>query len=147
MAILIDNQQKNHPVEITRIQKKAQSILNALGSPDDELSIVVVDDERIAVINATYLSHPGPTNVIAFSMREGDYGDINPQIIGDVIISMDTCAREARQAAIGIEERFDQLLVHGILHLFGYDHTRSQAQAREMATKSEALMTVLEKIE
>lgn len=118
-----------------------------MGSPDDELSIVVVDDERIAVINETYLNHPGPTNVISFSMREGDYGDINPHIIGDVIISMDTCDREARQAAISTEERFDQLLVHGILHLFGYDHTRSQAQAGEMAAKSEALMAVLEKIE
>lgn len=118
-----------------------------MGSPDDELSIVVVDDQRIAVINETYLHHQGPTNVISFSMREGPYGDINPHIIGDVIISMDTCAREAKQAAITADRRFSQLLVHGILHLFGYDHTQSKARAEEMTSKSDALMAVLEELD
>lgn len=104
---------------------------------------MVVDDNRIAAINESYLNHQGPTNVISFSMREGEHGNINPHIIGDVIISMDTCAREAHQAALSVDERFSQLLVHGILHLFGYDHTQSKAGAREMAAKSDALMAAL----
>ena len=147
MAILIDNQQKNHPIAVQKIQRSAQAILDALGSPDDVLSIVVVDDDRIAVINETYLNHSGPTNVISFSMREGEYGDVNPQVIGDVIISMDTCVREAHQAGLTVDQRFAQLLVHGILHLFGYDHTRSRAQAEEMEARSEALLAALKTID
>ena len=114
--------------------------------PDGELSILIVDDRRIAELNQTYLLHEGPTNVISFSMREGDFGDINPQMIGDVVISADTCAREAEQAGIPAERRFDQLLIHGILHLFGYDHVRSQTQAEVMEAKSEALLTLLDRL-
>jgi probable rRNA maturation factor len=140
MTVLIDNQQTNHPLEIQKVQEKAQDILNALACPEGELSITVMDDAGIARLNETYLGHSGPTNVISFSMREGDFGDINPELIGDVLISMDTCVREALQADMAVEQRFDELLIHGILHLFGYDHIHDEAQARLMAAKSAELL-------
>lgn len=115
--------------------------------PEGELSILIVDDRRIAELNQAYLQHEGPTNVISFSMREGDFGDINPQLIGDVVISADTCAREADQAGIPVQRRFDQLLIHGILHLFGYDHVPSQTQAKVMEAKSEALLALLDQLQ
>ena len=115
--------------------------------PDGELSIVIVDDRRIAELNQAYLQHSGPTNVISFSMQEGDFGDINPQLIGDIVISADTCAREAQEAGISAEDRFDQLLIHGILHLFGYEHVHSEAEARVMEAKSDQLLSLLEKLE
>lgn len=102
-----------------------------------------MDDAGIARINQTYLSHAGPTNVISFSMREGDYGNINPDIIGDVIISMDTCVDEAMQAGMAVEQRFDELLIHGILHLFGYDHLQDEVQARTMEDKSTELLALI----
>jgi probable rRNA maturation factor len=147
MAILIDNQQSSHPIEKQQIQRKTRAVLNALGSPDDELSIVLVDDNEIARLNEQHLGHQGPTNVISFSMREGEFGDVNPQLIGDVVISMDTCAREAAMGDISISERLDALLVHGILHLFGYDHTRTEAQARQMDARSRELIELLKGIE
>ena len=115
--------------------------------PEGELSIVIVDDKRIAELNQAYLQHSGPTNVISFSMQEGDFGDINPQLIGDIVISADTCAREAREAGMPAETRFDQLLIHGILHLFGYDHIHSEVQARVMEAKSDELISLLERLE
>jgi probable rRNA maturation factor len=117
-----------------------------LGSPDGELSVVLVDDAAIAELNQTYLRHQGPTNVISFPMREGDFGEMNPHMIGDVVISMDTCAREAKNADLSTEQRLDQLLVHGILHLFGYDHIHSQAQAQVMETESNKLLAMLDKL-
>ncbi len=75
-------------------------------------------------------------------MREGAFGGINPQMIGDVVISADTCHREAQDAGIPVENRFDQLLIHGILHLFGYDHVHSQSQARAMEAKSDELLAL-----
>jgi probable rRNA maturation factor len=117
-----------------------------LACPDGELSVVIVDDIRMAELNQAYLKHSGPTNVISFSMREGDFGDINPHIIGDVVISADTCAREAAKAGIATENRFDQLLIHGILHLFGYDHVHLETEAAAMEAKSDELLALVERI-
>ena len=125
---------------------KAQAILNALDCHEGELSILIVDDSRIAEMNQAYLNHSGPTNVISFSMREGEFGDINPHLLGDVIISADTCAKEAKEAGMSIESRFDQLLIHGILHIFGYDHIGSHAEAEVMETKSNELIAMINAI-
>ncbi|MBI5063403.1 MAG: rRNA maturation RNase YbeY [Desulfatitalea sp.] len=143
MAVLIDNQQQNQPLRIPTVQKRAQAILNALGCPDGELSVLLVDDPHIAEINETYLKHQGPTNVISFSMREGEGGDLHPELLGDVVISMDTCAREAELGAIPMERRLYELLVHGILHLFGYDHVDSEAEAEVMESKSRELLALI----
>jgi probable rRNA maturation factor len=114
-----------------------------LGSPDSELSIVIVDDEEIAALNQEYLNHQGPTNVISFPMQEGDFSGVNPGLLGDVVISIDTAEREGRDAGIAVAERFDELLIHGILHLFGYDHVGDEEEARVMEEKSLSLLTML----
>jgi probable rRNA maturation factor len=146
MTVLIENQQSKHPIPIERVQKIAQAILNALDSPDGELSVLIVDDAQIAELNQDYLHRKGPTNVIAFPMREGLHADINPHLIGDVVISMDTCAREAQHADLLIDQRFNQLLIHGILHLFGYDHIHSSKEAHIMDAKSDELLALIETI-
>jgi probable rRNA maturation factor len=76
-------------------------------------------------------------------MQEGDFSEVTPDLIGDVVISLDTCRRECDAAAMPFEERLDQLLVHGILHLFGYDHVTNPADAERMAAKSDELMALL----
>lgn len=129
-----------------KIEAKAQAVLGALDCHDGELSILIVDDHRIAELNQTYLNHSGPTNVISFAMQEGEFGDINPHLLGDVVISADTCDREARDAGIPFEDRFDQLLIHGILHIFGYDHVNSEKEAEKMEAKSDALLTAIKGI-
>ncbi len=118
-----------------------------MGSPDGELSILITDDKTIAEINEAYFQRPWPTNVISFSMMEGRFADVNPEakMLGDIIISMETTIREAGEAMIPVEERFAQLLVHGLLHIFGYDHESPEADARGMEQKSEALMELLKK--
>ena len=128
------------------MRKTAQAILNALDSPEGELSVLIVDDAQISQMNQEYLQGSGPTNVIAFPMREGLHTDINPHLIGDVVISMDTCAREAQNAELPIELRFNQLLIHGILHLFGYDHIQSSSEAQIMDAKSDELLTLIDAI-
>jgi probable rRNA maturation factor len=123
-----------------------QVILNDLDSPDGEISIVLVDDPQIAELNEQYRSRQGPTNVIAFAMREGEFSDLTPQLLGDVVISMDTAAAEAGTAGISLDRRFRELLIHGILHLFGYDHEQSEAEARRMDAKSRILLEKVEMI-
>ena len=125
-----------------KIQRTAKAVLNALECPEGELSILIVDDAQIARINKTYLGRSGPTNVIAFPMTEGQFGDINPNLLGDVVISLDTAAREARDDCVSLQSRFDQLLIHGILHLFGFDHEQT-AEDSEMTVKEEQLLELL----
>ena len=124
-----------------------QVILNDLDSPDGEISIVLVDDPQIAVLNEQYLSRQGPTNVIAFAMREGEFSHLTPQLLGDVVISMQTAAAEARIAGVSLERRFRELLIHGILHLFGYDHEQSEAEAQRMDARSRELMERVRNVE
>jgi len=115
-----------------------------LGSPDGELSILIVDDPTISELNREYLNRQGATNVIAFPMQEGEFVGISPQLLGDVVISADTTMREAREAGMEFQNRFTELLIHGILHLFGYDHVTTAKDAEKMAAKSRELIRMLE---
>jgi len=118
-----------------------------LGYPDAQLSVLVVSDDQIAELNETYLNHTGPTNVISFPMQEGPFAEITPGLLGDVVISADTANREAVDAGMDMIERFNQLLIHGILHLVGYDHVNSEKEAAVMERKSNELIEIIGKEE
>lgn len=109
----------------------ARRILSVSGCPEGELSILVVDDAEIRIINRDYLQRDKPTNVISFAMREGEGGELCPELLGDVVISAETAARDAAEAGIPYEHELVFLLLHGILHLLGYDHERSGAEEAE----------------
>lgn len=116
-----------------------------MGYPDSELSVVITGDLGIRRVNRDYLGKDRPTNVISFAMGEGDFGDLNPDVLGDVIISADTAAREAEEAGIPAWSRLCFLLLHGILHITGYDHERSgEAEALRMEAKERELFALLE---
>ncbi len=116
--------------------------------PDGELSVLIVDDPGIAELNREYLNREGPTNVIAFPMYDytvsqvqiPEHGENIPHMLGDVVISVDTARKEGDQAGISMEKRFVELLIHGILHLFGYDHEKDEQEALRMEDKSDALL-------
>jgi probable rRNA maturation factor len=122
------------------LKKKAQAVLNALGCPDGELSILLLDDSQIAILNKKYLKREGPTNVIAFPMNEGPFAEVTPDLLGDVVISLETAATEGAMAGISMEDRLTQLLVHGILHLCGYDHETSDKEALRMEEKNKEIL-------
>lgn len=145
MEVLIDDRQNRHHLPKQKIQTTAKRILNALGYPEGQLSILIVDDEQIAQLNTTYLNHAGPTNVISFPMQEGPFADVTPNLLGDVVISADTAHREANDAGMEMMERFHQLLIHGILHLVGYDHVHSAEEAKIMDEKSDELLNLISK--
>ncbi len=126
------------------MRQTAQILLDVLKFPDYELSLVLTDDSEIAVMNKEYLNHEGATNVISFPMQEGDFSGINPQMLGDVVISLDTALKEAEDAGMSLEERLNELLIHGILHLLGYDHEIKEDED-EMEEKSRELKEMLRK--
>lgn len=143
MEVLIDNRQSRHKISLKKTKQKVQVILDALDCPDGEISILIVDDPQIEKLNQQYLNREGPTNVIAFAMREGEFSNLSPHLLGDVVISTDTAAQEAQIAATSVERRFSELLVHGILHLTGFDHETSEKDARIMEDKSRELIKLI----
>jgi len=140
MGVLIENRQDKYAITPKNLKEKAQAILSALGSPDGELSILLLDDPQIAVLNKEYLQREGPTNVIAFPMREGAFAEITPDLLGDVVISLETAEKEGLAAGMSMEDRLGELMVHGILHLFGYDHETTETEAQRMEAKSLELL-------
>lgn len=129
---------------MTAIQQKTRDILNALACNNAELSILIVDDPQIAILNKKYLRRHGPTNVIAFPMHTDQFSNINPELLGDVVISIETAEKEGKSIGISMKDRFIQLLVHGILHLLGYDHEKSEQEAEEMEKKSDEILKLIE---
>ncbi|MFP4256773.1 MAG: rRNA maturation RNase YbeY [Desulfobacterales bacterium] len=143
MEILIKDSQNLCELPEDRIRAAAATLLEALEKTEAELSLLITDDPQIAEINQTYLNRQGPTNVIAFPMGDPGFAGIYPELLGDVVISVETAQREASDAGYSMEERFTELLVHGILHLLGYDHETNEEDARQMAEKSRELIKIL----
>jgi len=144
MSVLIENQQNKTPVDVTRLKKVGQFVLDALSLSNSELSIVCVNDETIARLNKQYRNKTGPTNVLSFSMKEGDYSHLRQNMLGDVVLSVDTVMREAKEAQISFEHRLYFLLIHGVLHLIGYDHDNSETDAQKMDQKTRSLFSKIE---
>ncbi|RLC25125.1 MAG: rRNA maturation RNase YbeY [Deltaproteobacteria bacterium] len=143
LKILIDNQQKKE-ISTDTIRQKTKQILNALGYDTHEISIVITDNAQIQQLNKTYRKVDKPTNVLAFPMQEGKFADITPGLLGDIVISCEKAQQEADSANISIDERISQLLIHGILHLVGFDHETSPGDAQNMENKSLALLRKIE---
>jgi probable rRNA maturation factor len=126
------------------LRKIAQRILDVSGYPEAELSILIVDNAAIQELNRAYLQRDRPTNVISFPMLEGVGSGLNPHLLGDVVISAERAALDAARAGVPFEQELWFLLLHGILHLLGYDHERgTAAEARLMEQKEQEIHRLL----
>jgi probable rRNA maturation factor len=111
---------------------------------DKELSISFVDDNTIKQLNNSYLQRNNSTNVLSFSLQEGKFGNINPNILGDIIISAETAQRDAAIGDLSLSEEIYFLIIHGLLHLLGYNHENTtKAQTTKMRVKEKELFKIL----
>lgn len=102
------------------------------------LSLLLTDDEEIAQLNSQYRGKEGPTDVLSFAMQEGECFDAGSEILGDVVISVETMFRQAESIGHRPEDEFLRLLIHGVLHLLGYDHENvPESEAERMREKEE----------
>lgn len=97
----------------------------------------------MARLNREYRQVDAPTDVLAFPLWEGEFGEIHPELLGDVVISAPTAQVMSRDHHCSGAAILDLLLVHGILHLVGYDHERDAGEARRMKDKSLELLRML----
>lgn len=118
-------------------------MLEALGTPDAELSILLCDDETIRLLNRRYRKKNRATDVLAFPMNEGSDPSPNPGLLGDVVISIPTATRQANERDRPIIQEVTFLLAHGLLHLIGYDHATPREE-REMTARTEELLAAVQ---
>jgi probable rRNA maturation factor len=113
------------------LRSRAVRVLRSLSRSRSELSIALVDDDEMQRLNADWRGRQRPTDVLSFSMLEGEGAEHRGPLLGDVVIDIETAARQARQRRRGLDEELARLLIHGTLHLLGHDH-EADAEARRM---------------
>lgn len=144
MKIRIENRQKRMKIDNRRIRGKVIRLLRLIDCADKEISITFVDDADIRLLNRQYLRRDKPTNVLSFSLQEGECGSVNPGMLGDIVISAETALRDAQRGHFTLEEELLFLIIHGLLHLTGYEHVRtSRANALKMKKREEELFRAL----
>ena len=119
----------------------AGRVLRYAGAAQSDLSLSVIGDRRMQQLNARYRRRARPTDVLAFAAREAPQP--TTPFLGDVVISLDTARRQAREAGHSVDREIAILLIHGVLHLMGYDHERSAQDARRMQKKEREILQAL----
>jgi len=128
-------------VEIEDLHRIGAGVLTAEEVSKAELGVLVTDDEAIRRLNMEYAGEDASTDVLAFSLREGEEFVSPDEVLrlGEVIISYPTASRQAAEAGRLVDAEIAHLLVHGILHLLGYDHAESEDERRMRAREEELL--------
>ncbi|MBI4495622.1 MAG: rRNA maturation RNase YbeY [Deltaproteobacteria bacterium] len=111
-----------------------------MGYEGHELSILLLDDAGITGLNRKYFHRPRPTNVISFPLSDRPP---YPSPLGDVVISAETAERQAGAVGGRTEEELLFLLIHGILHLVGYDHLGPAGERKRMEVKERELFSLI----
>jgi probable rRNA maturation factor len=143
--VWIWNRQRKAAVDRRRLEAVADFVLEALGFEEAELSVLLVGDRRMKELNRQYLGRNRPTDVLAFAQWEGGGAHLNPACLGDVVIGVETAHRHAAQAGMHGSEELERLLVHGILHLIGHEHTGGREEAAAMGRKQRQLVRRIRK--
>lgn len=120
----------------------AAGVLETFGLPEGELSVVLCDDAFIHPLNRDWRGKDRPTDVLSFSQREGEESDPDDPLLGDVIISLETAARQAEEHGHSLAVEVRVLMIHGLLHLLGYDH-EDDVEAEEMEALERDLLSDL----
>jgi rRNA maturation RNase YbeY len=137
------------------LREEAEALMHLVGREDCELSILLTGDRRMKQLNINYRFLARPTDVLSFAQIEegesdafpaapGEYRPPDAKPLGDVVISLETAARQAREMRQSTSQRLRTLLVHGFLHLLGYDHERSKSDAAAMFGYQDKLEAALE---
>lgn len=150
MQIEISNQQEKMTVT-QAIEDRIVEVLEETArvhEVDDlaEVSLMFTDDETIHEMNREYRGIDRPTDVLSFALEEGEkeeiYGGPEENLLGDIIISVETAARQAEEYGHSVEREMAFLALHGMLHLLGYDHMEEE-ERQEMRAQEEAILASL----
>ncbi|MFT7623542.1 MAG: putative rRNA maturation factor [Myxococcota bacterium] len=137
---IFNRQRKVIGFDTPSLRKRSEAIAAALDIAEAEVCVTLVSDARIHALNRDYRDKDRPTDVLSFAQNEGDFADLNASVLGDVLISLETADRQRETRSL-----FDEathLLIHGVLHLLGYDHME-EAEAEVMEAEERRVWAAL----
>ena len=140
-AVGVSTRGRRAPALAARLARSARRLLRALGLERAELSVLLVSDREMRRLNHRWRGRDRPTDVLSFAQGEGAAPPDG--LLGDVVISVDTARCQAAERGETLGREGERLLIHGLLHLLGYDHERSAAEARRMQRRERALARML----
>ena len=126
--------------------KVVTKLLDDLGCKQAEIGILFTDNREIAKLNKKYRAKSGPTDVLSFALLENSNSLKIPGVFGDVVISVETARIQSYEYELTIREELLRLIIHGVLHLCGYDPVNvSKARKNEMENLEDRLFSKLRK--
>ena len=146
IAVTCEHERASCPDDLLR--DAVVATLRRHHAPGAKISVGLVDDHRIATLNETHLGHRGSTDVLSFDLRDREETDDkagvgnDPPIDGEVVVSYDTAKREAHERGHSVDAELALYVVHGVLHLLGYDDG-SKADADRMHETEDAILESL----
>jgi probable rRNA maturation factor len=145
MEVLIKNQQKIAKIHRRRIKEIIKNIIQYLKVDEKtEISILFTDDKFIKSLNKKYRGINKSTDVLTFNLEEGDlkFPEVDKnKLLGDIVVSVETAQRQANNLNHNLENELMILLIHGLLHLIGYDHEEDRDNKIMQVKEKEILDT------
>lgn len=126
-------------LDLPSLRSTAGRALRALGHTRSEISVSLVSDEEISDLNEAWRGKKGPTDVLSFSLFEGEHREYRGKMLGDIVIGLSAAQRQARDRHRSLDDEVARLLIHGLLHLLGHDH-EVEAEARRMRVEERRLL-------
>ena len=139
-GITVLDRQRAARVSPVRVEAFVAFALARLRSRGAQVTVLLVGDRAIRELNRRWRGKDATTDVLSFSQLEGEGGGLHPELLGDVVISVATALRHAREAGCCHGAELDRLVVHGVLHLLGYEHEGDAAAARAMRRREAAIL-------
>ncbi|MEW6162364.1 MAG: rRNA maturation RNase YbeY [Nitrospirota bacterium] len=148
MKVYIRNQQRLIKVNQQRIRRFLRKALHLLGLHKAELSILLVNDRRMKILNRQYRGVDRTTDVLSFPQQNRYTLHVTRYTslpLGDIVINLHQAKRQAAEHGLTLNEELRRLIIHGLLHLIGYDHERSRYMRRKMQKKEGELLSLTTK--
>ncbi|MDH4319037.1 MAG: rRNA maturation RNase YbeY, partial [Desulfobulbaceae bacterium] len=147
LVTLTRSESVGQPILTDLLRRRLELLMRTQGVPGSSVSLVLLDDDEMAQYNEQYRQRIGPTNVLSFPADMplelmGGEGGVE---LGDILVSVDTAAREAAELGVSLHDRLTRLIIHGFLHLLGHDHERSEEEALFMWDKEEEIFNDMKK--
>lgn len=145
MGVLIANRQRRVAINLRKLRKDASRLLECLDLRNTELSILIGNDATLKALNTRYRNKTTTTDVLSFPLRS-QRGKIPPDqeiLLGDIVINAHMALRRAEETGMSLHQTLRRLLVHGLLHLAGYDHEKGPSESRKMSHKERRLIHAL----
>ena len=144
MGVLLRNDHPDINIDCNDIENIIIKIMDHLDCRNQEVSILLTGDKDIRRLNQEFRSIDQPTDVLSFPQNADEEPYIPEEVIlGDIAVSLDIAKAQAKEHGLDFKEEIILLLIHGILHLLGYDHEISEQDEKQMRNKTRELFKLI----